>query len=146
MAVLLGFSLALLLPQPEVSLPQLWHSAAASFSWGWVLWGPLPQHGHCLPSPSPLLALARDAIISSTPNSHPLPSSSFHKVFLKPPGPLSASNSSWVGKFPAQFLPLVSSVLFSKSFFHAVLSSWSSPDGTVIYIGIICAQAHSSSV
>lgn len=78
--------------------------------------------------------LARDAVISSKPNSDPLPSSSFNKVFLKPPRPPSTFNNSWVGKFPAQFLPLVPSVLFSQSFIHAVLSPRSRPDGTVVSI------------
>lgn len=93
------------------------------------------------PSFSLRWVLARDVVISTKPNSDPLPSSSFNKIFLKPPGPPSASNNSWVGKFPARFLPLTSSVLFSESFIHTVLSPWSRPDGTMVSISVMCTCA-----
>ena len=162
MPVLAGFPLASLLLQLEVSLPQFQlssHSqAAARFQLGLGPVGAitrnpvvrsLAQSGKLSAQPPRiclLWVLARDVVISTKPNSDPLPSSSFNKVFLKRPRPPSASNNSWVGKFPARFLPLVSSVLFSQSFIHTVLSPWSSPDGTTVYISIICACAPSLSV
>lgn len=152
MSVLAHFLLASLLLQPQVCLPQFQLSKCCqgcspvstpdpvgTFTCSAVMRSQA-QSGKlaaCLPGFCLLWMLAVMAVISTDPNSGPLASFSFNKVSLKPPKPPSASNNSWVGKFLASFLPLVCSDLFSQSFFHAVLSPWSSTDGTMVYINIV---------
>lgn len=159
MPVLSGFPLASLFLQPEVSLPQFQLSsrsqAAAQFQLGLGPTGAIThnlavrsqaQSGKLSARPPRfclLWMLAKDAVISTKPTSDPPPSSSFHKVFLKPPPASICIYQLLGGKVSC---PVSSSVLFSESFIHAVLSLWSSPDGTMVYISIVCACAPSSSV
>lgn len=90
----------------------------AGFSSGWVLQGPSPTtSGAVAGAERRAVCSGRwDAVISTKPNSDPLPSSSFNEVLLKPLRPPSASNNFWGGNFPARFL-LVSCVLFPQVFF-----------------------------
>lgn len=93
----------------------------------------------CLPGFCLFWVSARVAVISTKPNSGPLPSFSFNEVSWSPQSLHLHPTKSFL---PSFFL-LFAQIYFLRALFMLCFLPWSSTDGTMVYINIIWACAFS---